>query len=326
MSTPLSLEQFYREHYGARFDELTHHSLFPKLNGRPFWKVPRHFVLKRVGSYSWSELPKNVQAVLPVLKVFSSHDMSDCSSAHISELSGLCRSQVSGGLRYVREHNLIESKLVHGRRGKYGHAKKIFIGPFSERQENNRRFAMFRREIIKGGHWSKMTSTEKAIYFVLIHGLQLNDLEQLVRRLRAEPASFVGPALDVPPQWRGPTGGISWRLVMDGEWDDQEKVRFGPLLSVRVGFWREDQGIITRQFLAHLAGISADSVAKALRGLEKKRLLLILAHAAIGNIPGYGIFVPPPGEWMLLPSRARSEISNTVVPKFHASASEKSDT
>lgn len=327
MNTNPSLEQEFRASLGPRYDEVIKKPPYPTLKGRPFWKVPRSFVFGKSSPLTFAMLPKHAQALLPAMKIYSSSDMCDVNLVKLGKLVGLSKSQVSKGIRYFRDNSLIDSVILPPRGWRrFGHAKKFLIGNISEKREGCHLYAIFSREIITGGHWRVMLSSEKNCYFVLLHGVQRAALNKLASMLSSPPDSWRESGVEVPERWKNENGAISWGKVMMDEWDDQAKAKYSSLLPVCASFRRGDHCLVSRQFLSEYADLHPDSVDTALRGLEKKRLILVLERARIGNLPVHRIFVPPPGVWMLSINPSGSEKDDTQAPKYWASAAEKADT
>lgn len=263
-----------------------HHTpSFDHYKGRPYWKVLRGFVLDLdFQPCAWCHLSKEAQAIYPVMQIFSCNGHCDAINqaiGHFSRSSG-SRSQVSKGIKNLRDEELLDIIRCPRCTGAFSHNKKIL----SSLGNGQGSFAIFQREIITDRIWASLGSAGKSVLFVCLQGVRINAMKEFVLFAQSEEGRRIFPS-----DWYDENEYFCWKRFMTAIWGEDEKKRFAKYLPF-ISLFGEDQFYLGYPTLAKFSGLDVKSARSATHQLETKRLLLVFDPPSGTNI-AHRFLLPP---------------------------------
>lgn len=145
-----------------------------------YGSIPKNLI---VGPYLqtgvWAELSHSAKAVLGVLKAISNGVKTGLSMASIARLSGLCLNTVRKALDELQSSDLVMVRLEKTFTGRHCCAYEFTPAML---RPNRGLFARLDHAVVAGGAWAEMGAAGRAVYMVLLAGVQ----HQALQRFRAE--------------------------------------------------------------------------------------------------------------------------------------------
>lgn len=259
----------------------TEHAPQSSRRGRPLWKIPKRFVIERpYFPGEWSKLDSAAQTILPVLEIFSEGTQSDAGLDLLAKCSG-SRGTVVAGLNQLKEAGLIDRERRKNLHGGWTRCKTRFAPRLScDIRETHGRFF---NEVVTGGAWFALSPVARAVYVVLLCGVQHERYRKWVLKLPfcagyAESGTREVPA---PRQWLDKDRHFSWHHFHSAMLADKKDQRYWRNALPCLSFTKYDKGNIGLKKLAALAGRTKDAVRDAIEQLEALQLVLCLnpSHA-----------------------------------------------
>ena len=267
----------------------------PREHGRPFWRIPRRFVISKPwDAGEWSRLDSAAQTLLPVAEIFGAGFQSH---AGYGKLCLCCGSSatVSKGFKQLVESNVIERR----RRRNFRNAEISCETRFAPRLIGNgtERFARFDNAVVTGGAWKELPPVARAVYVVLLCGVQYEAMKDWLKSASEGKDLFnKRKIVPTPREWLNASGKFNWLQFVAMMKNDEAARRLWlpqmPLVSLN----RYDKGAIGIGTLELLSGRSRTAIKEAIPELERLNLALCLTPPD-GSNDARRFILPPVVDW-----------------------------
>lgn len=276
--------------------------------GRPFWQVPRKFIMDG----QWASLPTSAKAVLPAVEILGMGSplnptvISNASLETIAKFTATSPSTVLRGLRALVERGLASRERRYLRNGGHAHCRTHLNLGYGA---HPKQFGVLSRCVVTGGSWALLPNAGKALYVPMVVYVQRHQAESWAINAWHWTGKTTRSGEAVPGRraWFDKNSQFSWHKFMTWEWNWFRKEEWADFLP-HISRARGDDGRIGLPTLAKDSGLTVKSVRRGLAALERYDLILTFPPPAGSNI-AHRFVMPPEVDWYYLPGFLNQSIA-----------------